>query len=144
MIPDGLNYANEKFGSAVYDMARSDAPMRERLHAAYMNFHPVGCFDLPERLRSQFTAIMTRLTAVPSFGDEGWLTRTLLTISDQECRRIAQLIVDLALDIDSEIRCRERNEHHRTSVALSAILYGPLAESMDEWGVSPCEQERSG
>lgn len=145
---DHLRYASEKFGSAVHDMARSDKPLRQRLHDAYMCFHPVGLFELPERLQAQFAAIRTRLNAIDGVADEGSLVRTLLTVSDQECRRLARMIVDLECEIRSELEHRERRARYQAEDRLRALLLGPEEELTIEQRFSGAfeafESERSG
>ena len=50
----GVDYANEKFVSAVYGLATGPGDVRSRLLIAHLSFHPVRESDLPEHLRADY------------------------------------------------------------------------------------------
>ncbi len=90
------NYAREKFGSAVDEMASSPASIQERLNDAYLMFHPVRVEDLKEgEEQDLFNDIYNSLTHEEAVGNEGRVKATLNKMSDEEASRIASNIVSL-------------------------------------------------
>jgi hypothetical protein len=91
----GLAYAAEKLGEAVDIMATSDLPMRQRLRDAHFEFCAVQEEDFPKGVRADWRALMARMTWAADQG-AGTIAATLGVVSGEECRRLAQLIVDLS------------------------------------------------
>jgi hypothetical protein len=131
MFPHELLYASGKFASAVHGMAVSQAPLRERLYRAWLEFHVIHEGDFPEgsSVRSDFVALDTRLSWADDQSGRGTLLATLAVISDQECRRLVQLVCDVHTGIEGELDA----------------LFGPLPGFLDdEWDVPLCETRGSG
>lgn len=105
-VPDALEYASEKFAVAVSGMARSDAPLRQRVLDAYTEFNPVGLDveGVPEHIVRAYRALHARLSCLGDLGTE----RALCSFSDREVRRIASAIVDLNVDIQTAIEGMRR------------------------------------
>jgi hypothetical protein len=101
------SYAHEKFGTAVQSLATSSSSIQDRLHSAFMSFHPVQARDFKEpEVREAYEEIMQRLTAVKDDPHSlGTVRVTLNQMSDHEASEIAQLICDFYLvHLDDEIR----------------------------------------
>ncbi len=98
-----MHYAHEKLTSAVYGMAVSTEPLRDRVLSAWLGFHTIDEGDLPEDAHADFRSLMTRMTWTTPKGDEGTIGATLALVSDEEAARLAQLICDLACRVDSTL-----------------------------------------
>ena len=58
MQPNVELYALEKFGQAVHELITHPGRVQDRLHAAFLRFHPVRATNLPEgELRRLFAGI---------------------------------------------------------------------------------------
>jgi hypothetical protein len=88
-------YAEEKFCVAVDAMATSSEGIRERLRGAYLSFSPIRAEQFEdEDLPRRFAEILDALTKVEPVGGEGSVWTTLRSATDQECERIAKMIVE--------------------------------------------------
>jgi hypothetical protein len=97
-----LNYAAEKFASALRMMATSELPLRQRLREARACAGPVSEHDLPEPARTVFKAFNARITWAASTG-EGTCPATLAIVSDGEVRALAGALVDLAFEVSDAV-----------------------------------------
>ncbi|MCA6110467.1 hypothetical protein [Bradyrhizobium cenepequi] len=107
-----LNYVLEKFSTAIYSLA-GNGPMQERLHSAYLSFHPVRIsdFDDDPEMQADYREIMDRLTArAEGHPGEGKVPSTLRQMSDDEANQIADLIIDFCFSV-----ARARIEQARNS-----------------------------
>jgi hypothetical protein len=88
-MPDELSYLYEKFHTAVRAMASSASPIQKRLWLAHTSICKLRPEDFEDpQMRAAFEEISTALVPV-----------TLAEMTDGEAERIADLIVDLFLDI---------------------------------------------
>ena len=94
-----LDYACEKFGTAIRFMASSPADIKDRIHSAYLEFHPVKSEDLPQDSRNKYEDLIGKLTSVTARGDEGKLRASLDAMSEEEATELAKAIVDLHDDV---------------------------------------------
>ncbi|SRR6266436_10447331 len=93
-----LRYANEKFHTAAYALARNGS-LKKRLHSAYMSFHPIQAKDFADpELRALYEEIMRRLTVVED-ADKGYVPATLEKMTDEEADAVSSLIMELAFGI---------------------------------------------
>jgi hypothetical protein len=99
-----LGYAREKLGVAVDALATSAKPIQDRLHLAYMSFHPLQERDFADpEMRASYAEIMRSLTIVKDGPEsEGYVRNTLNVMSDEEAERVAELIVELNAAVRSE------------------------------------------
>ena len=103
-----LNYANEKLYNAV-DCLVGAGNIHDRLHSAYMSFHPLQERDFKDPgMLSKWQSIMARLTAVKT-GDpkEGFVKNTLNQMPTPDAVKLARDIVELAYEVkDAVVRSR--------------------------------------
>lgn len=90
-----LDYACEKFGTALRFMASSPANIKDRIHSAYLEINLVKLEDLPQDSRNEYEDLMGKLTSVTAIGDEGKLRASLDAMSEEEATELAKVIVDL-------------------------------------------------
>lgn len=96
-----LSYVWEKFSIAIYSLA-GHGPMQERLHSAYLSFHPVRTsdFDDDPEMQADYREIMDRFTArAEGHPGEGKVPSTLRQMSDDEADELANLIVDFCFSV---------------------------------------------
>jgi hypothetical protein len=140
-IHSDLDYVATKLACGVHMMAWGDGPLRDRIAAAYEEFHPIFLpnMGLPEEFSSELRQLWARLTAV------GTMAETLAAVSDHEVRALARAICDLHTGAESAVRRRERDEHYREHLLLDAMLYGERASILSpEFDVPSGEREGSG
>jgi len=90
-----LSYPYEKFYNAVSVLARSTRSIQDRIHSAYMSFHPISASDFKDpEMASTYQEIMNRLTKVKD-AEKGYVPATLGQMDDDEASLIADKIVDL-------------------------------------------------
>lgn len=91
------SYALEKFSIAVDALATGSTSIQDRLHTAFMSFHPVQKGDFADTEdRSLYARIMDRLTSVRNGDPEkGYVLNTLGAMDDETARAIAEDIVSL-------------------------------------------------
>ncbi|MER9278768.1 hypothetical protein [Mesorhizobium sp. M0522] len=90
-----IEYALEKFTAVTGMMATSSGRLQERLHSAYLTFHPVQERDFPtDEMKSLYREIMERLTVVKD-PDAGYVPATLAVMSDDEAKVLADHVYDL-------------------------------------------------
>lgn len=90
-----LNYAWEKFHSAVRGLV-GPAPIQERLCGAWVfNLIHVDIADLPERIRDEFQALRAKLRSGEPKGDEGTVAAFCNTLTDDEALQYAYEIVSM-------------------------------------------------
>jgi hypothetical protein len=88
-------YAEQKFCVAVDSMATSSKGIRERIMGAFLSFSPIRAEQFEDsELQKRFAEIHEALTKVEPVGDEGSVRATLNSATDQECERIAKMIVE--------------------------------------------------
>jgi len=99
-----MSYPYEKLMVAVDAMATSPQRIQDRLHSAYMSFHPLRPTDFPEgKMRVAYVEIMDRLTRVKDADpDKGFVRATLDRMSDEDAGNLASKIFDLFLDVARE------------------------------------------
>ena len=96
-------YPNEKFSKAVYSMATSPKPLRERIADAYIfNISHVKIEEVPETVRSKFSNLIERLTSVEPTANEGSVIASVQQMSTEEAIEIANDILYIADIIASE------------------------------------------
>ena len=126
----------------------SDSPSRlaVRVDGAHKAFGPRVVFDdfrLDIRER-EFVALHTRMSWAEDQNGRGTLLATLAIISDQECRRLVQLVCDVHCGIEGELSALQSSRLHEAHMRLDALL-GPLPGLLDEeWDVPLCERKGSG
>ncbi len=91
-----LEQAAEKYRCAVEGMALSEAPLRQRVHEAFVTFDVFREDELPEDVRSDYRAVKARATWDQAKRAEGTIAATLATVSDEEVLAIARLITALS------------------------------------------------
>jgi hypothetical protein len=98
-LGDPLDYAWEKLSNALRALAGS-APLQVRLQYAYQSFHTLMAHDFEQypELRNQLGEISARLNVVRD-PEKGSVQATLDQMDDAEAEAIAEMIVDLALEI---------------------------------------------
>ena len=90
------DYAWEKLYVAVLGMARSEAPLRDRLADAYASsIMRIEDADLPPDARNDFFEIQQALTRVEAKGDEGSISASAAALSDSEVHDLIGKVVDL-------------------------------------------------
>jgi hypothetical protein len=83
--------------------------VQDRLHAAYMRFHPVRATDLPEgELRRLFVGIKDDLTFEEPSAREGRLAAPLQGLSDEDASAVAARIWRLYCDLRDWLKQDER------------------------------------
>jgi hypothetical protein len=101
-----LNYAAEKFGTAIYSLIGTGSHQK-RLHSAYSSFHVLRPDDFQSYpdLKDLYEEIMRRLTVVRDQPKEiGYVPATLAQMNDQEAAEIATKILDMYIMIQAERR----------------------------------------
>lgn len=96
-----LSYVWEKFSTAIYSLV-GNGPMQERLHSAYMSFHPirVSDFDNDPEMQSDYREIMDMLTSqAEGYPGEGKVPSTLRQMNDDEANKLAELILDFCFSV---------------------------------------------
>jgi hypothetical protein len=128
-----LSYAEEKFSTAVYAMAVSEAPLRQRIRQAHESFCAVGEEDFPEgsSALSDYRALMARTTWAENKG-QGTIPATLAVISDLECRRLAQLICDVHSGIQADVCGHTRNALYAAQKRIRELT-GETQEPLNLW-----------
>lgn len=97
------SYEREKLGNAVDALAASAAPIQKRLYYAWLAMHSLTMHGLSNRERqNEFNAIVERLSADKSDETEGYVPATLAKLSDDEAVELAQAIVDLNGQLNSD------------------------------------------
>lgn len=94
-----MAYPYEKFSVAVDAMATGLGSLSERIHSAYMSFHPLQPrdFDAFPEIKADYVRLMGLLTAHnDDTRTEGHVPKTLRLSSDEELKKIANLIVSIA------------------------------------------------
>ena len=110
MQPNVELYALEKFGQAVHELITHPGRVQDRLHAAFLRFHPVRATDLPEgELRRLFVGIKDDLTFDEPYGGEGRLAATLQGLSDEDASAVAARIWRLYCDLRDWVKQSERD-----------------------------------
>ncbi len=93
----GIEYADEKFSTAIRSMALGGGTLQERLVDAYLSFHTLRKEDFPEeKLWNSFQDIHERLTCIDATGDEGTVAATTRQMSFEEAHEVGSKIADLA------------------------------------------------
>jgi hypothetical protein len=97
---DRLGYAWEKFSTAIFSLAGEDR-MRSRILSASKSFYVLQLSDFADypELQEQYREIMDRLTAVRTDPATGHIPSTLESMSDDEAREIATLIIEMTFAI---------------------------------------------
>jgi hypothetical protein len=100
-------YAEEKFSIAVDSLATNPEGIRIRIHSAFLSFAPITAdsFADPD-LRRLYEALMAQLTSTPAQGSEGSVNASLAKMSDDECVKVAETILNI-YDILREKRAEE-------------------------------------
>ena len=94
-------YAYEKFSDALRSLAVGPGDVRQRLHSAYLNFHPVRKKHLPEQLQNDYQWILNQLTRFgPVVGRDGKvlcsaIEETLNHIRNSTGSKIAERILHI-------------------------------------------------
>jgi hypothetical protein len=129
-----LSYADEKFSVAVRTLAISEEPMRQRIRDAYRSFTAVGPEDFPEgsSVRADYVALMARMTWAEDKTGQGTIPATLAVISDDECRRLADLICDIHTGIQSEIEDGTRAALYAAQDRIRELT-GEVVEPLSLW-----------
>ncbi len=111
----GTQYAHKVFSEAADIVATGPGPITDRLHAAWMRFHPTFLRDMPtDECRKLFTRIMEGLKGMGPLTEKdgktvavGSVEATILAMSDERAREIAQWVREL--DALLESWCRANN-----------------------------------
>ena len=91
-----INYAQEKFYTAVLSMEKSPSSLRTRIYNAFLSFHPIRPEeDLPEDLRADYKWIIEHLEKYEPKGDKGSVQMSLEKLDDETIKKIAEKIVDI-------------------------------------------------
>ena len=107
MQPNVELYALEKFGQAVHELITHPGRVQDRLHAAFLRFHPVRATDLPEGgLRRLFVGIKDDLTFDEPYDGEA---TTLQGVSDEDASAVAGRIWRLYCDLGDWVKQSERD-----------------------------------
>lgn len=94
-------YAQEKLGTAIYDLATGTGDIRHRLFQAYLRFHTLSDDYFPEELKAtwnELSAMLESKDAIRSHKGEvniGSVENTLESITEEECSDIAKRIYNL-------------------------------------------------
>jgi hypothetical protein len=104
-----LFYGREKFGKTVRALAIGEEPLRERLRNAYaahahfaVGAHGSGGPAMSTDLQDRVLALDRVLTRCPAIADEGVLTATISSMSDDEIRGAIYEVLSIADDIERE------------------------------------------
>ena len=100
-------YPNEKLMVAIDVMATTEGSLRDRIHSGWMSFHTLQAKDFDGELKSKFVELHDALTAAgPVMSGEdvavGSVQNTLTHASDEEVRRIADMIASLYFGVARE------------------------------------------
>lgn len=99
-------YAQEKLGTAIYDLATSTGNIRHRLWQAYLRFHTLSEDYFPEELKATWNELSAMLEAKDAIRDDkgevivGSVENTLQSLSDDECSDIAKRIYNLYSELN--------------------------------------------
>lgn len=99
-------YAQEKLGTAIYDLATSPGNIRHRLWQAYLRFHTLSEDYFPEELKATWNELSAILEAKDAIRDDkgevivGSVENTLQSLSDDECSDIAKRIYNLYSELN--------------------------------------------
>src|SRR3989304_3832968 len=88
------DYVREKLSQAIDSLATGAGTLDVRLHSALMplvNLRPEDFVD--DESRGKFTQLMYLATDEEAAADEGTLAATLASLSDNELRELADLVV---------------------------------------------------
>ncbi len=113
----GTQYAHGVFSEAADIVATGPGPITDRLHAAWMRFHPTFLRDMPtDECRKLFTCIMEGLKGMGPLMEKdgetvavGSVEATILAMSDERAREIAQWIRELDALLESWCRANNPN-----------------------------------
>lgn len=90
-----LEYAAEKFGTAIAILATQPDRIQERLKSAYLDsIIRVERKDIPSRLATDYDSIISRFE---------WAREHTAPPDDEESRTLASLILDLSTHLDDEL-----------------------------------------
>lgn len=114
-MPSDLNYAHEKYGTAVRILALGDAPLRDRLLDAYRSSassaHPPRGGLGPEidaEVQTRIEDFDARMTAAGD-GPDGSIAATVAQMSDEEVREVAAELVSISRELDFAWHDRRNN-----------------------------------
>ncbi len=111
----GTQYAHKVFSEAADIVATGPGPITDRLHAAWMRFHPTFLRDMPtDECRELFTRIMKGLKGMGPLMEKdeetvGAVEATILAMSDERAGEIAQWITELDALLESWCRANNPN-----------------------------------
>ena len=113
----GTQYAHGVFSEAADIVATGPGPITDRLHAAWTRFHPTFLRDMPtDECRKLFTSIMEGLKGMGPLMEKdgetvavGSVGATILAMSDERAREIAQWIRELDALLESWCRANNPN-----------------------------------
>jgi hypothetical protein len=110
-MPGDIDYAREKYSTAVHIMATSHGTMRERLLLAYrdsaMRAHPpmpgMGP-AISDELSNRIEQLDDRMTRTPAVGDEGDIEATVNAMTEPEVDAASEELVNIAFALLWESR----------------------------------------
>lgn len=94
-------YAQEKLGTAVYDLATGTGTIHQRLWQAYLRFHPLSVDYFPEELKSEWLELEeileSREPTVNKKGDviKGSVENSIENMPAEACSDVAKRIYNL-------------------------------------------------
>jgi hypothetical protein len=94
-------YAEEKLGTAIYDMATSLGTIRQRLLKAHLGFHTLSDYHFPDALKPEWNELSGMLEGNDAILNEngdviiGSVENTIENLSDEECSDISKRIYNL-------------------------------------------------
>ena len=100
------SYIEENLHTSVWILATSPSRIRDRLFAAYLEFHLIGG-DMPSPFRSEYESVIALLTSQPDKGD-GTVKATLEVMDEEQAVDIAKRICELAYKVPTN----EDGEHN--------------------------------
>jgi hypothetical protein len=106
------NYVLEKLRIAMEELATGPGDVRQRLHDAYMGFHPIKEDDCPEHLRADWRWVLAQLPRFGPIPDHegkvrvGSVANTMQRIHNSTGVKIATKIVHLYHELDAHVNPR--------------------------------------
>ena len=92
---------SDKFASAVRDLATSAAPIKQRLHPAFLSVHPIFEADMPsQELRQTCRLLLEEFSRVQD-PLRGNVLATLEQMSDEEAEKVADLIWSICVGLQA-------------------------------------------
>lgn len=92
---------SEKFACAVRTLATSAAPIKDRLHRAFLSLHPIFEADMPSQELRQTSRLLLNEFSKVQDPFRGNVVATLEQMTDDEAEKVADLIWSICFGLQA-------------------------------------------